>query len=184
MSVSFSPSEPLSIWPPGGNIPTSRRTRPSEEGATNQKLRIEAPPWRSNTDTTMKISLRKYHIVSLITAISLGTVAVAQPPPGPFGPGPRGPGRPGPGPGRIVELLVPPPPPPRYHRHYRDYSSESGSSSVARVQRALKTQGYYSGPVDGDAGSGTRAAIRSFRDDNGLESSSRIDGTLLRALGL
>ena len=80
---------------------------------------------------------------------------------------------------------MPPPPPPGYHhRYHRSYSSDSGSSSVSRVQRALKTRGYYSGSIDGDAGSGTRAAIRGFREDNGLGSSSRIDSTLLRALGL
>jgi len=81
----------------------------------------------------------------------------------------------------VVPLLVPPP---GYYHHHRRYSSDSGSSTVVRVQRALKTQGYYSGPVDGDAGSGTRSAIRGFRADNGLAPSSRIDGALLRALGL
>ena len=55
---------------------------------------------------------------------------------------------------------------------------------MSLVQRALKTRGYYTGPVDGDAGSGTRAAIRGFREDNGLGSSTRIDSTLLGALGL
>lgn len=55
---------------------------------------------------------------------------------------------------------------------------------MSLVQRALKTRGYYTGPVDGDAGSGTRGAIRGFREDNGLGSSTRIDSTLLGALGL
>jgi peptidoglycan hydrolase-like protein with peptidoglycan-binding domain len=63
-------------------------------------------------------------------------------------------------------------------------SINAGDSSVARVQRALKKRGYYSGPVDGNAGRSTRSAIRSFRTDNGLSSTSRIDGALLRALGL
>jgi peptidoglycan hydrolase-like protein with peptidoglycan-binding domain len=84
----------------------------------------------------------------------------------------------------VLDLLVPPPPPPDYHRrHYRS-SSNAGDSSVARVQSALRKRGYYSGAIDGDAGRGTRAAIRSFREENGLGSSTGIDRTLLRALGL
>ena len=93
------------------------------------------------------------------------------------GPGAQGPGGPG-----IV--ILPPPPPPYYHRTYRRSSSYVDDSNVTAVQRALKTRGYYSGPVDGDAGSGTRAAIRGFREDNGLGSSSAIDSRLLGALGL
>ncbi len=52
------------------------------------------------------------------------------------------------------------------------------------MQRELKSRGYYSGAIDGDAGSGTRAGIRSFREDNGLGDSSRIDSTLMSAFGL
>lgn len=144
----------------------------------------------------MKIPFRFTRIVSAFAAVAMATVTFAQPPPGgpggPGGPGPGGPGPGGPGPGPgprrglldvVVPLVVPPPPPPPHYRR-RSYSSEAGSSSVSRVQRALKTRGYYSGPVDGDAGSGTRAAIRGFRADNGLAPSSGIDGSLLRALGL
>ena len=142
----------------------------------------------------MKTPSRLTRIVTLVAAVSMAAVAVAQPPPGgpggpfgPFGPGPVGPGRgpirPGPGPRPpFVELLIPPPHPIYRHRHY--YSGESGSSTVSRVQRALKSRGYYSGAIDGDAGSGTRAGIRGFREDNGLGSSTRIDSALLGALGL
>ncbi len=138
----------------------------------------------------MKTSLRTTGILSVLAAFTLATVAVAQPPPGgpggPFGPGPGGPGPGprGPGPGPILDLVIPPPRPPYYghRRHYSDVSS--GSSTVARVQRALRSQGYYRGSIDGDAGPGTRGAIRSFREDHGLGSSTRIDGSLLRALGL
>ena len=145
--------------------------------------------------STMKTPSRFTRLVTIFAAVSMAAVAVAQPPPGgpggpggPFGPGRGGPGRgpirPGPGPGPrrpLVELLIPPPP--HIYRH-REYASDSGSSTVSRVQRALRTRGYYSGPIDGDAGSGTRAGIRGFREDNGLGSSTRIDGTLLEALGL
>lgn len=37
------------------------------------------------------------------------------------------------------------------------------------LQRALKNAGYYKGNVDGKIGSGTKDAIRSFQQDNGLE---------------
>jgi Putative peptidoglycan binding domain len=87
----------------------------------------------------------------------------------------------------VVPLPPPPPPPPRYYhgssRVYRS-SSYSGDATVVQVQSALKTRGYYTGAIDGDAGSGTRAAIRAFRQEHRLEPSSAIDSSLLRALGL
>ena len=97
--------------------------------------------------------------------------------------GPVAPGMPG------VRVFVPPPPmppppPPYYRRSYHRSSSYVADSTVASVQRALKQRGYYSGAVDGDAGSGTRAGIRGFREDNGLAPTSAIDAPLLRALGL
>ena len=52
------------------------------------------------------------------------------------------------------------------------------------VQRALRRLGYYHGPIDGEIGSGSRAAIRRFQADNGLEVSGRIDRPLLRSLGV
>ena len=110
----------------------------------------------------------------------------------PGGAGPRGPGGGGPAgpiPQRFpgVRVVVPPPPippPPYSHRSYRRSSTYVVDSNVSSVQRALKQRGYYSGPVDGDAGSGTRAGIRGFREDNGLGGTSVIDAPLLRALGL
>jgi peptidoglycan hydrolase-like protein with peptidoglycan-binding domain len=70
------------------------------------------------------------------------------------------------------------PPPPAYS------DGAARESTVAKVQRELKRRGYYAGPVDGDAGRGTRGAIIQFREDQGLGSSTRIDNRLLRALGL
>lgn len=52
------------------------------------------------------------------------------------------------------------------------------------VQRALRRFGYYHGPIDGEIGSGSRAAIRRFQADNGLGVTGRIDRSLLRALGV
>jgi hypothetical protein len=62
---------------------------------------------------------------------------------------------------------------PRYH-----YSLE------ASVQRELARRGYYRGPIDGDIGPGSRAAIRSYQYRHGLPVTGRIDRRLLRSLGL
>lgn len=142
----------------------------------------------------MKPSSRLPRIMSLLAAVSLATVTFAQPPPrnpsdSGAGAGPvPSPGRPGsgyPAPlGRIVIPAPDAPPPPRYRHREDRAASVAGDSSVASVQRALKKRGFYAGPVDGEAGGGTRGAIRNFRAENGLGSSTRIDGPLLRALGL
>jgi hypothetical protein len=50
------------------------------------------------------------------------------------------------------------------------------------VQRALKRRGYYYGAIDGDIGSGSRAAIRAYQRDHGLAITGRIDSALVRAL--
>ncbi len=52
------------------------------------------------------------------------------------------------------------------------------------VQRELRRRGYYRGPIDGDIGYGSRAAIRSYQHDRGLSATGRIDSTLLRSLGI
>lgn len=39
---------------------------------------------------------------------------------------------------------------------------------AASIQRALKNAGYYSGPIDGKVGSGTKQALRNFQRDKGL----------------
>jgi hypothetical protein len=52
------------------------------------------------------------------------------------------------------------------------------------VQRALARRGYYRGEIDGDVGPATRAAIRSYQYNRGLEVTGRIDGSLLRSLNL
>ncbi len=151
----------------------------------------------------MKIALRLPRIAVLVTALSFATVALAQPPPpGPPGaPGAPGDPRlpkkrrhglairvvpPGPGPRGVPPPLVPPPPPPRYsHYSSRTYRvTRSSDSTLSSVQSALKTRGYYTGSVDGVSGPATRGAITGFRGDNGLGTSTGIDSTLLRALGL
>jgi peptidoglycan hydrolase-like protein with peptidoglycan-binding domain len=50
------------------------------------------------------------------------------------------------------------------------------------VQIALAKRGYYHGPIDGDVGPGSRAAIRAYQADRRLRVTGRIDGDLIRAL--
>lgn len=63
---------------------------------------------------------------------------------------------------------------------YRSY--DRGDSLAVEVQSALRGRGYYRGPIDGDIGSGSRAAIRAYQRDRGLPVTGRIDSSLLRAL--
>jgi hypothetical protein len=60
----------------------------------------------------------------------------------------------------------------------------SCSHLVAHVQEKLRGFGYYRGPVDGMAGTGTRAAIRSYQIDRGIQVTGRIDQELISDLGL
>ena len=46
----------------------------------------------------------------------------------------------------------------------------STGESVAELQQILKNLGYYTGEVDGQYGSGTRAAVRTFQAQHGLDS--------------
>jgi len=65
---------------------------------------------------------------------------------------------------------------PAYRTSYR------GDSLAVEVQSALRSRGYYRGPIDGDIGSGSRSAIRAYQRDRGLPVTGRIDSNLLRAL--
>jgi membrane-bound lytic murein transglycosylase B len=62
----------------------------------------------------------------------------------------------------------------------RSYSDSLG----AQVQRKLKKLGYYSGTVDGEIGAKSRAAIRAYQEENGLEITGQIDRALLGSLAL
>lgn len=67
-------------------------------------------------------------------------------------------------------------------RVYRPSSYSTNNSLAAEVQSALKRRGYYRGAIDGDIGSGSRAAIRAYQRDRGLSVTGRIDSALLRSL--
>jgi hypothetical protein len=55
---------------------------------------------------------------------------------------------------------------------------------MIRVQRELRREGYYRGPIDGLIGPMTRAALARFQRDAGLYVTRRIDGPTLAALGV
>lgn len=55
---------------------------------------------------------------------------------------------------------------------------------MLRVQRELRREGYYRGPIDGLIGPMTRAALARFQRDAGLYVTRRIDGPTLAALGV
>ena len=59
-----------------------------------------------------------------------------------------------------------------------------GESTVVDVQRELRAAGFYSGPIDGIIGPGTRAAIRAYQASNGLAITGQINSSLLGSLGL
>ena len=63
------------------------------------------------------------------------------------------------------------------NRRYND-----GNSIEREVQRGLARNGYYRGPIDGDVGYGTRAAIRAYQLDYGLAPTSYINSELLVSL--
>ena len=57
-------------------------------------------------------------------------------------------------------------------------------SIVSRVQARLAQRGYYRGPVDGDAGPGTRNAIAGYQADHDLRVTGQINDALLESLRL
>jgi Putative peptidoglycan binding domain len=67
---------------------------------------------------------------------------------------------------------------------HRSYGSSYSGDIVVNVQRELRRRGYYRGSIDGDAGPGTRSAIRAYQYDRGLSATGSIDRSLLRSLGV
>lgn len=61
---------------------------------------------------------------------------------------------------------------------------EVASDLTVDAQRALARKGYYRGPIDGDLGPGSRAAIRAWQADCGLAVTGRLDTATLRSLAL
>jgi hypothetical protein len=59
---------------------------------------------------------------------------------------------------------------------------DAGDNLNMEVQNALADQGFYHGPIDGEIGAGSRAAIRAYQSAHGLQANGRIDNALLRSL--
>ena len=55
-------------------------------------------------------------------------------------------------------------------------------SAVKKVQKRLKSLGYYSGSVDGDYGNGTKKAVKSFQKRNGLSQTGKVNSSTLTKL--
>jgi len=60
--------------------------------------------------------------------------------------------------------------------------SEETLALIKAVQQILADQGYAPGAVDGVMGAETRAAIKAFERDNGLDQTGRISGKLLHKI--
>jgi len=84
----------------------------------------------------------------------------------------------------VVERRVYVEPAPRPYYEPAPRSSYGTRSIEVDVQLALRRQGYYRGPIDGDLGPGTRSAIRDYQIDRRLPATGRIDNYLVRSLGL
>lgn len=63
-------------------------------------------------------------------------------------------------------------------------SNRSGGSFITNVQSALKSQGYYAGPVDGDFGPSSQKAFASFQQAKGMPPTGTLDSPALAALGV
>lgn len=72
---------------------------------------------------------------------------------------------------------MPPPPP-------RTLKSGMSGSDVAALQEALKGQGFYTGTVDGDFGSGTKRAVKAFQRAVGLKDDGVVGSGTRDKLGL
>ena len=68
----------------------------------------------------------------------------------------------------------------------RKHQSESNpsSSTIVKAQRALKDDGFYSGPLDGTMNDGTREALQSFQRSKQINVTGRMDKETSRELGL
>jgi hypothetical protein len=67
---------------------------------------------------------------------------------------------------------------------YTGNASVTPDQVVVNIQVALRDQGYYAGPIDGEMGPQTRAALAAFQADNGLAVTSAVDQPTLETLGV
>ena len=60
--------------------------------------------------------------------------------------------------------------------------SGTQGEAVKGIQERLQTLGYYTGKIDGDFGSGTKAAVQAFQEVNGLEADGVVGAKTLNVL--
>ena len=60
--------------------------------------------------------------------------------------------------------------------------SGAQGQAVADIQSRLQALGYYNGKIDGDFGSGTKAAVQTFQEVNGLEADGVVGAKTLTVL--
>ena len=63
-------------------------------------------------------------------------------------------------------------------------SSSGGSAEVRQAQQALKDKGFDVGQIDGQMGPHTQQALRSFQQQQNIQSSGQLDQQTLAALGV
>ena len=63
-------------------------------------------------------------------------------------------------------------------------AGQPSSDETKQIQQALKDKGHDPGRIDGIMGSKTRAALRDFQKENGLQASGTLDDETASALGV
>jgi hypothetical protein len=63
-------------------------------------------------------------------------------------------------------------------------SASASSDKVRQAQQALQQKGHDPGQIDGVMGPNTKQALKSFQQAQGLQSSGKLDGQTLAALGV
>jgi peptidoglycan hydrolase-like protein with peptidoglycan-binding domain len=63
-------------------------------------------------------------------------------------------------------------------------SAQDSTDFIKRVQEELKAQGFYAGPVNGDFGPYTQAALAQYQLSRPLPASGQLDVDTLLALGV
>lgn len=62
--------------------------------------------------------------------------------------------------------------------------SSDSTATIKAAQQKLKDLGYYTGKVDGSFGSKSKAALKAFQEDNGLEVDGKLGPKSKAALGI
>jgi len=64
------------------------------------------------------------------------------------------------------------------------FSIYTAAETIRAAQEALRTRGYYRGPIDGQLSDATQRALLAFQIDNGVLATGNLDGRTAERLGL